>query len=208
MSLKNLSLTLLTLFSCASLSAQPPIAAPNTGVARVTGVEISYTRYYNDKESDSTIELSSNNEWCAVKNSNQTIYLNLEETEYFSVAELRSGETIATAPQPLSGTKWQLLAQNSPTEHKWECSVYKVIGGNEDIEIWATSTLGFWGTPLPEYGCPKGELVLRVYKDGEMLLDATKTDRIISVQDLSPKEEIDRTVSNKEYNHARIYTLR
>ncbi len=174
----------------------------------MTGVEISYTRYYNDKESDTTIELSSNNEWCAAKNYSQTTYLNLEEAEYFSVAELRNGETIATQPQPLSDTKWQLLELDSPTEHKWECNVYKVVGGNEDIEIWATSTLGFWGTPLPEYGCPKGKLVLRVYRDGEMLLDATKTDRIISVQDLSPKEEIDRTVSKREYNHARIYTLR
>lgn len=208
MSLKKISLTLLTFFSCASLSAQPPMAQPNTGVARVTGVEISYTRYYNDKESDSTIELSSNNEWCAVKNANQTTYLNLEEAKYFSVAGLRSGEVIATAPQPLESSKWQLLELNSQSSHYWECSVYKVVGGSENIEIWATNTLGFWGTPLPEYGCPKGELVLRVYKDGEMILDATKTNRIISVQDLSPKEEIDRTVSKREFNHARIYTVR
>ncbi|MFI3287640.1 MAG: hypothetical protein R3Y61_04095 [Rikenellaceae bacterium] len=170
--------------SVAQSFGQPPV--PNRGVAGVRGAGVEYVRYYNEKECEGTIKGAANSEWCMVEfGDSETLYVNLTDSLYFAEAFAGTVQSILSEEVSLRSRGLELVEREAAVICSWECDKYRVRSSSEDIVLYVTPNLGYTITPVPSYGIPNG-IVMRVEKDGETVLEATKTTRTIHTPEIEP----------------------
>jgi hypothetical protein len=97
-------------------------------------------------------------------------YIDYGENRSLRRAELPTSEVISTSTPFEIGKNLKKISDD--TYLGLPCAVYRTSINSNTIDIWATTSVAFKGTPQPNVGVPEG-LVLRVVRNGDTVQEAT-----------------------------------
>lgn len=164
-----------------------PMGGPNLGAPQVRGAGAEYYRYSDGEKIGEVIRAAADHDWCKVEvDGDEALYINLTDSLYFASANVDGSQLIVSEEVSFDPASLELVERNAIEIFAWQCDKYRVKSATSDIVIYATPNVGYTITPMPQYGLPNG-IVLRVEKDGEVILDAKETTRTINPMNLAPQ---------------------
>ncbi len=167
--------TILSFLAILSVSLTNVGAQTRNPAAAIRGVVVEYS----NANSSSVCRLTANDSVAMVSVEKfETIYIDYQEGRYTKVTTAKgNGDTVfCVVPFTLGGGDVELVESQSEMIAGWECRKYSAGDG---IVLWVTEDVGYNGTPITFCGIPQG-LVLRVVRDGKVLMEATEVSRLIN----------------------------
>ncbi len=210
MKITRLLVATMLLIATLNIYAQP---SKRGSTPEVKGVAVKYQTSNNGRVSPRTIMLEASGKLALIASPNgitSTILDYGTGTEYntFSGAE----ENIYTQNNFIVGEGFTVEEQGQETIAGWDCIKYRISVRSNTIELWATTAVGFSGTPVAGYGMPEG-LVLKIVRNGSNVIEAVDVQRLVVEPEIMPKEmgrkvpraEFDYLVRNKDVVSVNIF---
>ncbi len=168
---------------CSTATAQPN----RGGAAKVTGVTVEYRTSFNGKDTGMPTFLTADKD-CAVLYQEENIktYIDYADSKLYTTAEFEGKDMFYSEQDFELGKDFLLVSTESEYMNGWKCQKYTITVKSNSIEVWATTDIGYSGTPIPLYGVPEG-LVLKIVRNGNTVTESVNLRQVIYPLDIMPK---------------------